>query len=185
MVAVEGVSAACVVVVIVLVAIDQVVVVQVIKPTEREGRALMVAFVGVVEHNVQDHFDAGLVQRLHHVAEFGHVLGFARRFAISGVRRKIRHGRIAPEVVQLVAFKLVRFCIVELEDGQQFNCRHAKALQIGDLFDHRAERARRCDMRIACAGKATHVHFINHRILHRAVERAITFPVVIQRINHD
>ena len=125
MVAVKGVSAACVVVVIVLVAIDQVVVVQVVKPAEREGRALMVAFIGVVEHNVQDHFDPSLVQRLHHVAELGHVLGFASRLAISGMRRKIRHGRIAPEVVQLVAFKLMRFGVVELEHGQQFNRRDA------------------------------------------------------------
>ena len=68
-VAVEGVAAPGVVHVVLPVRRHEVVVDAVVEPLEVDRRPLVVALVGVVEDDVEDHLDAGLVQRLHHVAE--------------------------------------------------------------------------------------------------------------------
>ena len=69
---VEGVTGAGVVHVVALVAIDQTVVGLIVNATERDRRAHVVAFGGVVVYHIQDHLDAGLMEGTHHGLELRH-----------------------------------------------------------------------------------------------------------------
>src|SRR5262245_47454094 len=44
----------------------------VVEAAEAQSRSLVVAFGGVIEHDIENHLDAGPVQRLDHVAKFVH-----------------------------------------------------------------------------------------------------------------
>ena len=77
MVRVDRVAAAGVVHVVLLLGRVQQVVGVVLEPLEADRRAEVVALAGVVEDDVEDHLDAGLVQRLDHVAELGDLLALA------------------------------------------------------------------------------------------------------------
>ena len=55
-------------------ALGQPVVVGVVDAAERQRRAEVVAFGGVVVDDVEDHLEAGVVQRPHHRLELGHLL---------------------------------------------------------------------------------------------------------------
>ena len=46
---------------------------QVVDAAEAQRGAVRPGFGGVVEHHVEDHFQAGLVQRVDHRLEFGHL----------------------------------------------------------------------------------------------------------------
>ena len=81
MVSVERVAAAGVVA-IVLAAVLQHVVDAVLQPLVAQRRALLVAFSRVVEDHVQDHLDAGGVQRADHLLELADL---AARFVADGI----------------------------------------------------------------------------------------------------
>ena len=111
----------------------------VVEPAEAERRAVLVAFGGVVEDDVENHLDARPVQRLDHVAE---LVDRAERIlprAVGLMRREERDRLIAP-VVHEPGGAGQR---VELEDRQQFDRRNAELLQIGNLLDQPGVRAAR------------------------------------------
>ena len=72
MVAVDGVAATGIVAVI-LAAAGEHVIDLVFEPLEAQRRAVLVAFGGVVEDDVEDDLDAGLVQCADHLLEFVHL----------------------------------------------------------------------------------------------------------------
>ena len=97
----------------------------------------MVAFGGVIEHDVENDLDAGPMQRLDHVAKF---VDRAQRIltrAVGLVRREERDRRIAPVVDQPGRGILG----VELEHRQQFDRGDAEFLKVGNLFDQAGIRA--------------------------------------------
>ena len=60
----------------------------------------MVAFGGVVVDDVEDHLDAGLVQRLDHLLEVLHLLALAVAVRVLVVRREEADRVVAPVVAQ-------------------------------------------------------------------------------------
>ena len=60
---------------------------------------LLIALGGVVKHHVEHHFDAVLVQLLHHVLQLIHLHGKLARRGIGSLRGEESHVAIAPEVV--------------------------------------------------------------------------------------
>ena len=98
---------------------------------ESSVSALMVAFGGVIENDVENHLDAGPVQRLHHVAKF--VYGAERILAraVGLVGREERDRRIAP-VVDRPGGRILR---VKVEHRQEFDGGNAEFLKIRNLFD--------------------------------------------------
>ena len=60
----------------------------------------MVALGGVVVDDVENHFDAGAVQRLDHALELAHLLAVRARRRVERVRREIADRRVAPVVRQ-------------------------------------------------------------------------------------
>ncbi len=175
MVAHERVAAAGVVVVEPPVGRVEVVVVRVVQPGEGVQRAELVAFVGVVEHHVEDHLDAGPVQRLDHVPELADMPPEFRRGAVSGVRCEERRGAVAP-VVGLAA--------VEVEHRQQFHGVDAERGEVRDLLDEAAERARPRHPRARRTGETADVRLVDDEILHRAVQRFVALPVVVGEVDH-
>ena len=102
MIAIECISAACVVV-IKFAATPlscQVVVGGVVNSLEAEGWALVVALVCVVVNNVENDFDACFVQGFHHVSKFIDVLTGVWVDAIALMWGKVSHRAVAPVVHQ-------------------------------------------------------------------------------------
>src|SRR5215467_1234153 len=72
----------------------------VIDAPERESWPLVIAFLRMIEHHVQNYFDAGPVQRLHHIAEFPQVAAFRRTHTIRRLWSEESHRAVTPVVGQ-------------------------------------------------------------------------------------
>ena len=139
-VAVERVAAAGVVAVIPA-AVFQHVVDAVLQPFEAERRALLVAFGRVVEDHVEDHFDAGAVQRQHHFLELADLAARLRAHGVAAMGGEEGQRVVAPVVGP---GELLPQAVVdgELMDRHQLDRGHAQRLQVGDLLDHAQVAAR-------------------------------------------
>ena len=77
-----------------------------------------VTFVGVIEHDIENDFDASLVERLDHIAEFPYMVTGFRTDAITRVWGKIAHGAIAPVIAERLTLELPGFGVIEFENRQ-------------------------------------------------------------------
>ena len=87
------------------------------QPAEADRRAVGAAFRRVVEDDVEDHLDAGAVQRLDHVAELVERAERVRTRAVSRMRREERDRLVAP-VVHAAGRRVL---LVEREHRQQLD----------------------------------------------------------------
>ena len=143
----------------------------------------LVAFRGVVEHDVENDFDARPVQRLDHVAELVHRAERILARAVRLMRREERNRRIAP-VVDLSRRAILR---IELEHRQQLDRGDAELLEIRDLLDQAGKGAARllADAGTGMAGEAAHMHLVDDGLRGGPPQRRVAFPVVGGRIDHD
>ena len=130
LVAVEGVSAARIVHVILLVRRQNVVLV-VLYSLEFKSIAALVSFAGVVVDNVQNNFDSGLVQFLDHLLEFADWAAGASVRRVSVLWREKSYRAVAPIIGKAVA--AARICVsvfvfVKFLDWQQFHRRDSQIL---------------------------------------------------------
>mmetsp|Transcript_12543 Transcript_12543/g.38852 ORF Transcript_12543/g.38852 Transcript_12543/m.38852 type:complete len:221 (-) Transcript_12543:192-854(-) len=190
MVAVEGVAAAAVVVVLPRGRHD--VVRALVQPAEGNGGAHLVALTRVVEHHVQDHLDAIAVALAHHLFEL-----VQRHVRLAGVARHGRHERqrrVPPEVephgrrggVVLRVHQVIPLHLVELVHRQQLQRRDAELLEVRQLGHHTGELAPR---RLAHAAglvlrEAAHMRLVDHRVLHGVPRRGGTLPVELGGQRH-
>ena len=93
-------------------------------------RAVRARFRRVVVDDVEDHFDAGAMQRLHHVAELVERTERIGRRAVGVMRREERYRLVAP-----VVHAAGRGLRIELLDRQELDGCNAEVLQIGDFLD--------------------------------------------------
>ncbi len=154
----------------------------VVEAAEGLGRPLLVPLGGVVEDHVEDHLDAGPVQRLHHVPE---VVERAQRGARGGVglvRGEEGDGGVAP-VVDEAAGGVLR---VELEDRHQLHGGDAQVAKVRDLVHDAGEgpAARRGHARALVKGEPLHVHLVDHRVRRVAAQRPVPLPVVEGEVGH-
>jgi hypothetical protein len=106
---------------------DEAVVALVVDAAEAEHRPEVVALRRVVVDDVEDHLDAGAVQRLHHPLELAHLV--ARR-RVERVRREVADRRVAPVVRQPAAGE--EALVDDVVHRQQLDRRHAERLEIRD-----------------------------------------------------
>ena len=106
----------------------QPVVARVVDALEREHRAEMVAFGGVVVDDVEDHLDPGAVQRLDHPLELAHLLAVRARRRVERVRREEADRRVAPVVRQAVVVQ--EALVDDVVDRQQLDRRDAELLEV-------------------------------------------------------
>ena len=90
----------------------------------------MVALGGVVVDDVEDHLDAGAVQRLDHALEFADLLAAPARGGVLGVGGEEADRAVAPVVAQTVRDQ--ERLIGDVMDGQQFDRGHGEVLEVGD-----------------------------------------------------
>ena len=102
MVGVDGVAGARVVLVVAFV-VRQRVEDRVIHPAETERRPQFVSLRRVIEHHVQNHFDAGLMKGPDHFLELQLLLAQASRTAVGSFRRKEGHGIVSPVIPERLA----------------------------------------------------------------------------------
>jgi hypothetical protein len=91
----------------------------------------VIAFRGMVEHDIEKNLNTGPMQRLHHVAKLVHRTERILTRAVCLVRGKERHRRITP-VVHPSWWTIRR---VELKHRQQFNCGYAQLPEIWNPLD--------------------------------------------------
>ena len=72
----------------------------VVDAAEAEGRSGVVALAGVVVDDVQDHLEAGGVQRLHHALELAHGALGRPVAGVAALGREVAEGAVAPVVAQ-------------------------------------------------------------------------------------
>ena len=132
----------------------------VFKPTEAECRPILVALTSVVVNNVQDYFNAGSMQFLHHGSKLVQTDEWIVAGAVTDMGSKERHGPIAPVVLESGCGVLN----IELEHWQEFDGCDPEILEIRDLFDESEIRSflGLGNAGVRVAGKPGHVHFVNH-----------------------
>ena len=146
-------------------------------PRKQSVGPRLVAFGRVIEHDVENDFDPGAMQRLDHVAKF---VDRAERIlprAVGLVRREERDRRVAP-VVDLSRRTVVG---VELKHRQQFDGRDAELLQIGNLLDQAGVGAARLlgDAGTRMPSEAADVHLVDDRA--RPTSGAAAHPLPSRR----
>ena len=112
---------------------------------EADRRPEVVALAGVVEDDVEDDLDPGLVERLDHVAELVMCCAVLGADTVARLRRHMGVGVVAPDSCcssePSIGLMPRTLALVEGEDGQQLDRGHAQRLQVGDLLDHAGEGA--------------------------------------------
>ena len=146
---------------------------RVVHAPEAQRRPELVAFGRMVVDDVEDHFDARRVQRLHHRLELVHL---ARR-GIAGLGSEEADRVVAPVVAQPLLDETA--IVDERVHGHQLDGGHAKPFQV---VDHRRRREpgigsskRRRHVRMLHR-EAAHVQLVDHHFVPRNVGRAILAP---------
>ena len=165
---VEGVAAAGGVVVGAGVAGLGPVVGQVVDAAEAQGGAVRAGFGGVVEHHVEDHFQAGPVQRVHHRLELGDLpAGLARPDGggVAVVRGEEADRVVAPVVRQpLRDQERLRHVLVH---GQQLDGGDAQVQQVRDRGLVAQPGVGPLQLRRYAGmahGEALDMHLVDHRV---------------------
>ena len=181
---VERVAAAGVVDVVAKVLGGEAVVGRVVDAAERQGGPEVVALRGVVVDHVEDHLDAGPVERLHHLLELVDLLAEVpgRRVARVGAEEPDRV--VAPVVGEAaVGLVLLGHRVVH---GQQLDRGHP---QLGEV----ADRGGRGEARVGAAqlrrhlrvapGEPLHVHLVDDGARPAGEGRPVALPVE-RRVHH-
>ena len=179
MVAVDGIAAPGEVEIVA--ALAQQVIKFVIESAKGIGSAAIVAFAGVVEDDVENDLDVGLVKGADEVAELGHLVVFGAAVSVSAFRGGKGDAVVTPKILEALARVRVdedAIVLIELEDGEQFDRGDAELLQIGNFLDEPGEGPRLGDQGIGVHREAAHVQFVDDGIFHRQNERHILAPVV-------
>src|SRR5579883_678950 len=184
-IAVERVPAAAEIHVIAEVPRHQKIITAVVDALEREDRAEVIAFVGVIEDDVEDHFDAGAVEGFDHVTKFAQVAALRGVHAVSRLGSEKPHRAVTPVIRQGTAIHGAQdIGFIEIEYRQQFDRGDAKVGQVGNFLDDAGESARVLHAGSGRLGKAPDMHFIDDGLLHGAAEGAVAFPVVARGVDH-
>ncbi len=175
----QGVAAAGVVRVPAGVALEAVVA-AVVDALQRQHRAQLTRFGGVVVDDVEDDLDPGLVQRPHHPLELADLLARRTGRRVARVRGEVADRVVAPVVLQAPAQQMV--LVRELVDGQQLHGRHA---QLHQVLDRRRVRQPGVGapefLRYAGVqfGEAADVDLVDDRVRPRCLRAAVVHPLVV------
>ena len=158
---------------------------RVVDPAEGERRAQVIPLGGVVVDHVEDHLDAGGMERAHHGLELSHrrAIGAAARIGVVGREEPDRI--VAPVVAQPPTNQ--RVLSHELMDGQQLDGRHAERQQMLDRRWARQPRERPALVgghRRMRGGEALHVDLVHDRLVPGGARRPIAGPVE-RRVDDD
>mgnify|MGYP003693563813 CR=1 FL=1 len=174
---VQRVAAAGEVQVVPLVVGNQAVIRTVVDAAQRQRRAELITFGGVVVDHVEDDLEPGAVERFHHPLELADRLVRQSGRRIADVRREERLRVVAPVVRQA---SLDEVAIVRvMMHRHQFDSGHAESLQVLDRgfrrqrFVGAAQRLGHVRMEL---GEALDVHLVDDRLVPRCPRRTVVAP---------
>ena len=148
----------------------------VLQSPETQCRSFLVPLRGVIVHDIENHFESGPMQGLHHVAELVDGAQGILPGTVGRVRSKERYRAVAP-VVHAARRAVLE---IKLENRQQFDGGNPEILQVGNLLDQPAICATLAgsNPRIRVSSEAGQVHFINHSLGVGMPQRLVPFPIV-------
>ena len=153
---------------------------RVVEAAERYGRSKLVALGRVVEDDVENDLDAGLMQLLYHPFELLAPVRLPPTLRIGRLRRKEGDGAVAPVVCERLAgqrVELLRFPLVEFLDREELDRGNPQFLKVRDFFDDAAEGAGRFYARRGVYGQPPDVGFIDDGLRPRRLWRRVFLPV--------
>ena len=146
---------------------------RVVDPAVGVGRPGLVTLRRVVEHDIQDHLDVGLVQCVDHVAELVELLP---RFGGQGV---LTVQGEEPECHVSPGRALLR---IGLEHGHELHRRHTEFLQVRDLVDQSGVRPEPFggQARRRISGESPHVRLVDDQIVTVHARAPLAGPRVLR-----
>src|SRR5579884_4113492 len=132
----------------------------VINALETDGGTPMIALTRMVKNDVQNHFDPCLMERLDHVAKVPQLASFCGSKTIGRMGSKVSDRVVSPEALEGLAIQWTQernTVLIEGKDRQQFDCRNAQFLEIGNLLDKAHKGPRMLAARGRRSGKSAHV----------------------------
>src|SRR5262249_51423035 len=156
---------------------------RVVESAKAQRRTAVVAFRRVIEHDVENHLDAGAMERLDHVPKFVDGTRWIAPRTVSVMRCDERHRRIAP-VIDVSRWTVLG---VELEYRQKLHRGDAEVLQIRNLVDQPCERPAPlvADAGAGMTREAAHVHLVDDGLRRWPLQWRIALPVVGRHVEHD
>ena len=138
----------------------------------------MVALRGVVVDDVEDHLDAGAVQRLDHALELAHLLAAVARRGVGRVRREEADRGVAPVVRQ--PLRVEEVLVGDVVHRQQLDRRDAERLQVRDRVLGGQPGVRPAQVLAharAQLREALDVRLVDHGLVPRRAQPAVALPV--------
>ena len=114
----------------------------VVQAPKAECRPVLVALAGVVVNHVENHFDAGPVERLHHLLEFADLLAGLGGVGGLGAKKTAANNPSNSAAVRRSRVLARAFQFVELQHRHQLHGRHAERFQVAESSRQAEERAR-------------------------------------------
>lgn len=133
------------------------------------GGTMTITLTGMIVDNIQNDFDAGLVELLDHRLKFKSLIAYLSFDAVFVMRSKEAERHVSPIIV---------FIWIELKHGHELDRSDSKLYEIWNLFDDskKGSAFRTRNTRIGVIGKTADMHFIDDEI-GIMVQRAIITPV--------
>ena len=185
-IAVEGVATARIVHVVLPVLGRERVVNAIGKALEVDGRPAMITLGSVIEDDIENYTDPGLVQGLDHVAELIDMIADFGMHTVRVFRCKEAERVVSPVVSErrtIYRTGPLRAFLVKVEDRQQFHSSDSQLFEVGDLLDDTGKRPWVLTVGRGRLGKAAHVHFVNNRLAHGSIDGAVALPIVPRGID--
>ena len=149
-------------------------------PAKAQRRAPLVALGRVVEDDVEDHLEAGAVQRPHHATKLVHLsAAVLRRVAV--VRGEVADRLVAPVVAQSALHQLR--VVDELVHRQELDRGDAEALQVsqrGGMREAGVGAAKFAGHAGVQLGEALDVDLVEDRVGHLPSGRRVAVPVEVR-----
>ena len=163
----------------------QAVIGSIVDSTQRQCRAPLVAFPGVVVDDIQNDFNPGFMQSLHHVFKLVDHLIRATCRGITGFRCEKRQCVVAPVIAQSMRNQVA--IIDMIMHGHQFHSRDTQFLQM-------INRRTGCQSGVSSTqrfrylwiqpGKSFHMHLIDQSLVPWCTRMSVVAPAKL-RIHHD
>jgi hypothetical protein len=138
----------------------------------------MIAFGGVVVHDIENHFDAGGVKRLDHLLEFADLTTTFAGAGVFVVWREKADRVVAPIIAESAVDQMP--IVDELMHGHQFDGAHTERAEIVDGIRVRESGIRAAELRRDIRhprGEAFDVQLVNLRQMQRGVGATVVTPI--------
>ena len=153
---------------------------RVLNTAQRNRGSQFISLGRVVQHDIQDHFNAGAVKSLDHFSELPDLLTVRSSNAIGLLGSEKGDGIVAPIVFESLScdwIQPVGFVFVKFKYGHQLDSGHSEVLEIRYLLHQASEGSRMRHTRARMDCETANVCFVDDDVGGGMLWRRIHFPV--------